>query len=92
MNKNFSRQYLNNDWQFTRSYSDALHTKTADTAAMETVRLPHTTVETPFHYFDESIYQYNSAYRRILKAEESWRGFLFSVQIIFCAWCSHTLQ
>ncbi|MBR3705291.1 MAG: glycoside hydrolase family 2 protein [Oscillospiraceae bacterium] len=74
MSKNFPRQYLNNDWQFTRSYSDALHTKVADTTAMETVRLPHTTVETPFHYFDEGIYQYNSAYRRILKAEESWRG------------------
>ena len=74
MNQNFSRQYLNNDWQFTRSYSEAIHGNRVDTATLETVRLPHTTVETPFHYFDESIYQYNSAYRRVLKAEESWRG------------------
>lgn len=74
MNKNFSRIYLNNDWQFTRSYDTSLHESKVDAAALETVRLPHTTVETPFNYFDEGIYQYNSAYRRVLKAEESWRG------------------
>ena len=73
-NKLFSRIYLNNDWQFTRDYSDVLHTKVVDTSALEIVRLPHTTVETPFNYFDEGIYQYNSAYRRIFTAEESWRG------------------
>lgn len=74
MNKNFSRIYLNNDWQFTRSYDTSLHESKVDGVALEVVRLPHTTVETPFNYFDEGIYQYNSAYRRVLKAEESWRG------------------
>ena len=68
------RLYLNEGWQFTRSYSDALHTPDADISALESVRLPHTAVETPFHYFDEQIYQCNSAYRRILTPLEDWRG------------------
>ncbi len=69
-----SRIYINNDWQFTRTYTDGLHDLKADTSALEAVRLPHTTVETPFHYFDESEYQFNSAYRRLIRPEESWRN------------------
>jgi len=68
------RIYLNSGWQFTRHYCEELHHEGADITAMETVRLPHTTVETPFHYFDESEYQYESAYRRVLRPEESWKG------------------
>ena len=68
------RIYLNSGWQFTRYYCEELHHEGADITAMETVRLPHTTVETPFHYFDESEYQYESAYRRVLRPEESWKG------------------
>ena len=72
MNKN--RIYFNNDWQFTRAYTEKLHDLSADISEMETVRLPHTTMETPFHYFDESEYQFNSAYRRVLRAEKAWKG------------------
>lgn len=66
--------YLNNDWQFTRQYSEKLHRREANCAELETVRLPHTTVETPFHYFDESVYQCESAYRRVLRPESEWKG------------------
>ncbi|MBP5669180.1 MAG: glycoside hydrolase family 2 protein, partial [Lachnospiraceae bacterium] len=38
------------------------------------VRLPHTCKETPLHYFDESIYQMVSGYRRIIKAPKNWKG------------------
>lgn len=69
-----NRVYLNHDWQFTRSFSQKLHELSFDTTDTETVRLPHTTVETPFHYFDESSYQYNSAYRRILRPDAAWKG------------------
>ena len=68
------RIYLNNDWQFTRQYCEELHRTDADTTGLETVRLPHSTVETPFHYFDESEYQYESAYRRMIRAEADWKG------------------
>lgn len=70
----YGRIYLNDGWQFTRQYGQQLHDPAMDTAAMERVRLPHTTVETPFHYFDESEYQYESAYRRVLRPETDWRG------------------
>ena len=40
---------------------------------LQTVTLPHTVVETPFHYFDESIYQMVSGYRKTFVPEESWR-------------------
>ncbi len=68
------RIYLNNDWQFTRQYCEKLHSADADTSALETVRLPHSTVETPFHYFDESEYQYESAYRRVIRPAADWKG------------------
>ena len=37
-------------------------------------RLPHTCKETPFHYFDESLYQMVSGYRRHLLIPKDWQG------------------
>ncbi len=61
---NGSRIYLNNDWQFGESGSQQ----------RELVRLPHTTVVTPLHYFDETIYQKDTTYTRYLEPEDSWKG------------------
>ncbi|MBR5741391.1 MAG: glycoside hydrolase family 2 protein, partial [Firmicutes bacterium] len=36
--------------------------------------LPHTVKETPFDYFDESVYQMVSGYRRRFVAPEEWEG------------------
>lgn len=58
------RIYLNDDWVFGETGS----------ASTELVRLPHTTVITPFHYFDEDIYQKDATYERKLFAEETWKG------------------
>ena len=41
---------------------------------LQPVRIPHTCKETPFHYFDESIYQMVSGYRRHLQIPENWQG------------------
>ena len=68
------RIYLNDDWQFTTCFSESLHKLDADGMTLQTVRLPHTTVETPFHYFDESIYQKISGYRRLFTPEKAWQG------------------
>ena len=57
------RIYLNDDWVFGETGS----------ASTEQVRLPHTTVITPFHYFDEDIYQKDATYERKLFAEETWK-------------------
>lgn len=63
------RLYWNDNWQFMPTYTGKEDWKQA-----ETVRLPHTVKETPFHYFDESIYQMLCAYRKVFWAEESWKG------------------
>ena len=60
---NQQRIYLNDGWRFGETGSD----KT------ELVRLPHSTVVTPFHYFDEEIYQKNTIYERTIVPEEEWK-------------------
>ena len=64
---------LNNDWMFAESFSDELLTA-GSVAGARNVRIPHTVKETPFHYFDESVYQMESGYRHIINALEEWRG------------------
>ena len=67
------RIYWNRNWEFTGEYSEAFLQKEFQ-GETKVVELPHTVAETPFHYFDESIYQMVSGYRRGFVPEESWRG------------------
>ncbi len=67
------RIYLNDGWGFTKEYTEELLSGTFS-GELEKVRLPHTVVETPYNYFDESIYQMVSGYRRIIEAPEEWQG------------------
>ncbi len=66
------RIYWNRGWEFTTEYKEELLSKefVGETAM---VTLPHTVVETPFHYFDESIYQMVSGYRKVFVPEDSWK-------------------
>jgi len=66
------RIYWNRDWEFTTEFTEALLEKEF-TGELVKVTLPHTVVETPFHYFDESIYQMVSGYRKTFMPEESWQ-------------------
>ena len=68
------RLYLNDDWLFTEQFEDNLLTPEYPEGTLQTVRLPHTCKETPFHYFDESIYQMVSGYRRHLQVPADWQG------------------
>ena len=61
-----SRIYINNDWQFTETLSGEVH--------WETVRLPHTCKELPYHYFSEDEYQMVCGYRRVLDVPMDWDG------------------
>ena len=67
------RIYLNDNWKFTGEYSESLLEREFDDTGLETVRLPHTCKETPFHYFDESIYQMLSGYRKVFRAPTEWK-------------------
>jgi beta-galactosidase len=40
----------------------------------EPVRLPHTAVELPFSYFDETSYHKRFTYQRVLRADPAWAG------------------
>lgn len=66
------RLYLNDGWKFTENYSNHLCYPEADVSSLVDVRLPHTCKELPYHYFDESLYQMVSGYRRVLSVPEEW--------------------
>ncbi len=65
------RIYLNNDWLFTEQYSEEF--MRGDLQEGKTVRIPHTVKETPYDYFDESVYQMISGYRRELPVDASMK-------------------
>ena len=67
------RVYLDDQWGFTEHFTEALTEKEYDGELVQ-VRLPHTCKETPFHYFDESLYQMVCGYRRSLEAPKEWEG------------------
>ena len=68
---------INNDWEFTPRFSSDFLSGGGE-ADNEIVRLPHTCKVTPFHYFDESIYQMVCGYRRRLDLSDrgSRRAFI----------------
>ena len=68
------RVYLNENWLYSSEYSDDLKCESFNESNLKPVRIPHTNVETPFHYFDESVYQFVSGYRRKINAPEDWKG------------------
>ena len=41
--------------------------------SMQSVRIPHTVKQTPYNYFDDSIYQMVSGYRRTFRADMTWK-------------------
>jgi len=68
------RIYLNNGWRFDEAYGEEKIKKDFDDSGFKEVRIPHTCRETPYHYFDEQIYQMVSVYRRDLYVPKSWKG------------------
>lgn len=65
---------LNNDWKYSRNFSHEMTQNSYSEEGMETVRLPHCNIETPFHYFDEALYQFISCYRRRIDVKKDWKG------------------
>ena len=62
------RIYLNNNWKFAECFTDEMCLETYDAKDMADVRIPHTCKELPLHYFDESLYQMVSGYRKVFTA------------------------
>ena len=57
------RVYLNDKWKFSSQGSDEIE-----------VRLPHTTKEVPFNYFDENDYQMLSNYKKVIDVPKDWES------------------
>ena len=66
-----SRIYLNDGWMFTTKYSNELLERECG-LPMEEVRLPHSGIDLPYHYFEESLYQMDMGYRRVFVPEKAW--------------------
>ncbi len=64
---------INNKWLYSPSFSQEMIKNTYDERSMLEVRLPHTNAETPFHYFDESMYQFVSCYRKHIPVKPEWK-------------------
>jgi len=67
-----SRVYIDRDWKFSPTFREEYIKIPMEDA--ETVTIPHTVAETPFHYFDENIYQMVSCYQRRMVIPEPWKG------------------
>ena len=62
---------LNNGWEFAEVFTEAALTDRS-AGGFVPVRLPHTCRETPYDYFDESVYQMDCLYRRELTVLPEW--------------------
>ncbi len=67
------RIYLNNQWIYYASWTDACLMTTV-AAQGEKVRIPHTTAVLPYNYFNEDDYQTVCGYMRMLAVPEAFLG------------------
>ncbi|SFR68220.1 glycoside hydrolase family 2 protein [Anaeromicropila populeti] len=70
----FERVPLNDNWLYIENFCEVMKEEEYDESRMSSVRLPHTNIELPFHYFDEGVYQFVSCYRRKIYGERSYLG------------------
>ena len=68
------RIYLNDNWYFTKNYTEDLLNPEADLSELEKVRIPHNVCELPYSNFDEMSLQQLCGYRRSLIVEDAWRS------------------
>lgn len=66
------RIYINDDWKYLNHFNEEMLKNNYDESNMESIRLPHSVVQTPFNYFDEGIYQMISTYRKVIIPKDDW--------------------
>lgn len=72
------RIYLNDNWQFFKNFDESVFSD----AEGESVRLPHTNIQTPFNCFDASVYQFVSGYKRNLHLEKLSGKYLLTFEAV----------
>ena len=68
--------YIDRNWKFDDEFAEDMIDPRYDESSMEDVIIPHTVRQTPLHYFDESIYQMVSCYRRHFTAQKDWKDMI----------------
>ncbi len=66
------RIYLDRKWRFNKEYSDTMIGEIMDQG--DIVNIPHSVVDMPYDYFDESEYQLVSCYQKSVFAPPQWEG------------------
>ncbi|MFI3200848.1 MAG: glycoside hydrolase family 2 TIM barrel-domain containing protein [Eubacteriales bacterium] len=64
---------FNYHWFYHDTFEEEMKDTSYSTKHMQPVSIPHTCVITPYHYFDESIYQMVSGYRKVFYAPMKWK-------------------
>jgi beta-galactosidase len=65
---------INRNWRFSRTPTEAAHSKDFDDSGFDQVVIPHTNIRLPWHSFDDKSYEFISIYRRRFKLPTSARG------------------
>ena len=65
---------MNRNWRYSRSFAEGAQAKDFDDSKFETVVVPHTNAQVPWHGFDEKTYEFVSIYRRHFKLPPETRG------------------
>ncbi len=66
------RIYCDRKWRFNESFSEEMTSESMK--EWQLVNIPHTVKETPYSYFDESIYQMVSCYQKNIVAPQQWEN------------------
>ena len=66
------RIYLDRKWRFNEKFEEGMIAEPMEESTL--INIPHTVKETPLSYFDESIYQMESAYQKSIFAPVQWNG------------------
>ena len=74
------RIYCNRKWRFCEYFNEEMLLEQL-VLDCKIVDLPHTIKETPFSYFDESIYQMEACYQKSIFAPQQWEGMV--VELVF---------
>ena len=70
---------LNNDWKFSSEFKEQDIKNNDGLSLYETVILPHTNVELPLNYFDETDFQFICCYKKEIVVDEKYKDKLIYV-------------
>lgn len=66
--------WLTSGWKYKDAFSEDYVKVDLDEREFCEVNLPHTNIETPYNYFDEKMYQFESCYRKCIHIPSGYQG------------------